>query len=61
MEFYDDKILITIPCKHDLFETNSLFEPAINEEDVKILYNLMQMIEGTTGIIKEYLDARHGN
>lgn len=39
-EFYDDKVLITIPFKQDLFETNSLFEPALCDEDRVLLYSI---------------------
>lgn len=41
--FYDDKVLLTIPYKKDLFEPNSIFQPAIIEEDIHVLYNVMRL------------------
>lgn len=48
LEYYDDKLIITIPCVADLFETNSLFEPALNHEDAAFLYHLMMMLDTIT-------------
>jgi hypothetical protein len=48
LEFYEDKFVVTIPCKFDLFETNSIFEPALNSEDADILYALMQTLDKVT-------------
>ena len=43
--FYKDKVLITVPHKKNLFEPNSIFEPALIEEDVKILYDIMSLVK----------------
>ncbi len=48
LEFYEDKFVVTIPCKFDLFETNSIFEPALNNEDAQLLYRLMQTLDQVT-------------
>lgn len=46
--FYKDKILLTIPYVHDLFEPNSLFEPALIEEDTELVYHIMQAVKTVT-------------
>lgn len=43
--FYKDKVLITIPHNKNLFEPNSIFEPALVEEDAKILYDIMNLVK----------------
>ncbi len=48
MEYYDSKCLVMIPCGGDLFETNSLFAPALNTEDAVFLYALMQTVDTIT-------------
>lgn len=55
LECYKDKMLITIPCQHDLFETNSIFEPAINKEDGMILFEIMRTIHMLTSNIQSYM------
>jgi len=57
-EFYGDKVLVTIPCKNDLFETNSLFRPALTEEDGMILFTLMKTVQEVTGQVKTYFETR---
>ena len=57
-EFYDDKLIITLPFKHDLFETNSLFEPAIHDEDRIFLFTLMQGIEQITEEVRTYFSSK---
>lgn len=57
-EFYGDKVLITLPFKHDLFEPNSLFEPAIHDEDRMLLFTLMQGVEQITAQLKAYFESR---
>ncbi len=42
--FYDDKVFISVPYDHDLFEPNSLFEPALVEEDKDLIFNLMEAL-----------------
>ncbi len=42
--FYDNKMQVSIPYHHDLFEPNSIFEPAMHEEDVRLVYNIMHML-----------------
>jgi|GEM_PF-6369631 len=48
LEFYDDKFVVTIPCKFDLFETNSIFEPALNNEDARLVYHMMATLDQLT-------------
>lgn len=48
LEFYDDKFVVTIPCKFDLFETNSIFEPALNNEDAQLVYHMMATLDQLT-------------
>lgn len=48
LEFYDDKFIVTIPCKFDLFETNSIFEPSLNYEDAELVYLIVQTLEKIT-------------
>lgn len=61
VEFYDDKVLITVPCPYDLFEPNSIFEPALVGEDADILYEIMRVVHDLSLIVKHYLDSRnHG-
>lgn len=43
-EFFEDKILIALPYPHDLFEPNSIFESPLSEEDVRIVYALMDLL-----------------
>jgi len=57
-EFFDDKLVITIPTTHDLFETNSLFEPALHEEDAKLLFAMMQTINGITKDLNQFFSTR---
>lgn len=48
IEMYKDKFIVTLPCPHDLFEPNSLFEPALNDEDAQLTYRLMQFLQNVT-------------
>lgn len=48
IEMYKDKFIVTLPCRHDLFEPNSLFEHALNNEDAQVTYKLMQMLQNVT-------------
>lgn len=57
--FYDDKLLITIPHRMDLFEPNSLFEPALNAEDIKLVYELMRTIEDIVDIVVKAKDGQN--
>jgi len=57
LEFYEDKFVILLPCKHDLFETNSLFEPAINDEDLAVLFNLMSALDKITHRLQQHLSS----
>ncbi|MEZ5690196.1 MAG: DUF3137 domain-containing protein [Rickettsiales bacterium] len=58
-EFYDDKLLITIPLKADLFETDSMFEKVINDEDRVLLFNIMQVISQITQHLNGYFKSRY--
>ncbi len=51
LEYYDDKFIFTIPCPYDLFETSSIFQPALNSEDASFLYELMQCLDGVTSYL----------
>ena len=42
--FFRDRVLITIPYTHDFFEPNSLFEPAIHEGDLELVYSIMRVV-----------------
>jgi hypothetical protein len=44
--FYDDKVLISIPNEHDLFEPDTLFRPPLHGDDIKLAYDLMSMVKG---------------
>lgn len=55
LEFFEDKALLLVPCPHDLFETNSLFEPALNREDAEILYRIMKAVDQLTRDTASYL------
>ncbi len=57
-EFYDDKVLITLPFRDDLFEPNSLFEPALHDEDRVLLFLLMQCVDQVTAQLKAYFESR---
>jgi hypothetical protein len=57
-EFIADKVFITIPHTADLFEPNSLFEPALNDEDRDVLFAVMQTAYTVTAEIRNYLDLR---
>jgi hypothetical protein len=46
--FYDDKVLLTVPYEHDLFEPNSIFEPTLVEEDLHLLFNVMDIVRKIT-------------
>jgi hypothetical protein len=48
MEFFEDKLVLTIPCAFDLFEPNSLFESPLSEEDARFIYSLMQTLDRLT-------------
>lgn len=50
-EFFEDKLLITLPCPYDLFETDSLFSPALNEEDIRLLYDVMELANLASSLI----------
>ena len=39
--FYDDKMLVSVPYPHDLFEPDSIFDKPLNDEDMKLLYMIM--------------------
>lgn len=43
--FYDDKVLIMIPYRHNLFEPDSIFRPPLSEDDIHLTYDLMTMVE----------------
>lgn len=54
-EFFDDKILITLPYPHDLFEPNSIFEQPLNEEDIRIIYALMDVLQKLTHVADDVI------
>lgn len=56
MECFNDKIVITLPCPYDLFEPNSLFEPALNEEDATFFFSLMETLDILTASLTHALD-----
>ena len=45
MEFKEDKLTLTLPCSHDPFEPNSMFEPALVPEDLELLFRVMNALE----------------
>jgi hypothetical protein len=45
---YKDKLVITLPYRHDLFEPNSLFSKPIIEEDKQILFRIMNLVDKIT-------------
>jgi hypothetical protein len=58
LECRDDKIIFTLPCAHDLFEPNSMFEPAILEEDLKLFYAILTTFEALTSQIDRALSPQ---
>ena len=44
--FFDDKIVVTVPYSHDLFQPDSLFKPPLNDEDIHMTFQLMSAISG---------------
>lgn len=52
-EFFEDKILISLPYSHDLFEPNSIFESPLNEEDIRLVYALMDVLQKITERVDE--------
>ncbi len=44
--FFDNKVLITIPYGHNLFEPDSLFRSPLIEQDIDMVYQLMTSIGG---------------
>lgn len=57
IECFDDKIIVTVPTAHDLFEVNSLFEPALNEEDAEVLHLIMTLLFKITAITEKPVAA----
>lgn len=55
VEFFEDKILIALPYPHDLFEPNSIFESPLSEEDIRIVYALMDILQKITQKTDEVL------
>ena len=51
--FYKDKVLITIPYKHDLFEPNSIFQPALIEADLHLVFAMMNAIGELCNVIAD--------
>lgn len=51
LEAYRDKIYFYIPYAHDLYETDSLFSPPLNDEDAELVYALMTTVDKLIGII----------
>lgn len=49
--FYEDKVLISIPYQHDLFEPDSIFHPPLREDDITLTYNLMSTVGGIAGAV----------
>jgi len=47
IEYFDDKLIITIPYLNDLYETDSLFSPALNNEDADLLFAIMHFVSFT--------------
>lgn len=60
LEFFDDKLVITIPHRADMFEPNSLFEPALNNEDRDLIFALMETLFELTNRLRKYLDEGRG-
>lgn len=52
--FYGDKVLITIPYSHDLFEPNSIFEKPLHREDIDISWALMQVVQVAVDSVRQY-------
>lgn len=44
--FYDDKVLITIPYRHNLFEPDVIFRAPLHQDDIRLAYDLMTMVGG---------------
>lgn len=42
--FFDDKILISLPARHNLFEPDSLFHPPLKDVDIALCYQMMSII-----------------
>lgn len=55
--YYDDRLVITIPYQQDIFEPNSLFEPALSKQDIKLLYELMQIVKSLTQNVANVKDG----
>lgn len=51
--FYDDKVLLSIPHTHDLFEPNPIHQTPIKDEDIELIYNLMSTVCEITKTICE--------
>lgn len=52
--FYNDKILLSIPTPKNLFEPDSVFNKPLGQNDVLLVYSLMNEIHGLTGaVLKE--------
>lgn len=49
--FYGDKVLITIPYEHNLFEPDSIVRPPLHSEDIKLVYNMMSTIGGIANAV----------
>lgn len=54
LEIANDKVLITIPVKHDLFEPSSLFVSPINDEDMELLFKTMNLVGKLTAKIDNH-------
>jgi hypothetical protein len=53
--FYEDKVLITIPYRHNLFEPDSIFQPPLHADDIKLTYELMTAVNGMAGAVLKTL------
>lgn len=53
--FFDDKILISLPTSHNLFEPDSLFHPPLTEEDIQLSYSIMSILSDMTKAVIECL------
>ena len=57
LELIADKCIISLPCPFDLFETNSLFEEALDLEDLDLLYDVVATIGGVCAALDAYFTA----
>ena len=58
MALWEDKLMVLLPCPHNMFEPDSILNDPLHEEDLQLLYMLMALLDDLTRSIAAFLPGQ---